>query len=263
MNALSDMDLSNLPSTKKGERIYAIGDIHGRYDLMKLLIGMIDEHAAAQPKKRPAHIIVLGDMIDRGPDSDKVLRSLRHRAKKGGMTVLLGNHEEILLRAIDGEPGVMKAWMRFGGIQTLQSFGIEVPTEDFDQPELVRQIKQAIPESWIEWLRGLPISARSGDYFFCHAGLRPGIELNRQSRKDMLWIREEFLESDNAHGVVVVHGHSISPDVELRHNRIGVDTGAYRTGMLTAAYLEDRHCGILSTGNSPVPEQLSESLTIK
>lgn len=261
MNVVSGLGSSNLPSTAKGERIYAIGDIHGRYDLMKHLIGMIEEHAAKQPGSKPAHIIILGDMIDRGPDSDKVIRSLRRRAREGNMTVLLGNHEEIMLRAIDGEPGVMKSWLRFGGAQTLQTFGIEPPADDFDQPELARKIKEAIPENWIEWLRQLPVSARSGDYFFCHAGLRPGIALNRQSRKDLLWIRDEFLDNDDTHGVVVVHGHSISPDVELRHNRIGVDTGAYRTGMLTAVYLEDRRCEILSTNTPLIPKQSSEKLT--
>ncbi|HEX7820752.1 MAG TPA: metallophosphoesterase family protein [Sphingobium sp.] len=260
MNAFSNPDLSNLPSTAKGERIYAIGDIHGRYDLMKSLLSMIEDHSAAQNSRKPARIIILGDMIDRGPDSDKVLRSLRHRAKKDDTTVLLGNHEEMMLRAIDGEPGVMKAWLRFGGVQTLESFGVVAPIGDFDQPELIRQIKKAIPQSWIEWLRTLPVSAKSGDYFFCHAGLRPGVALNRQSRTDLLWIRDEFLASEEAHGVVVVHGHSISPDIELRHNRIGVDTGAYRTGMLTAAYFEGRRCEIMSTIPPLMPETVDDGL---
>lgn len=260
LNAASGINLANLPATGKGERIYAIGDIHGRYDLMKHLIEMIEDHAAKQPGAKAAHIMILGDMIDRGPDSDKVIRSIRRRARKGDVTVLMGNHEEIMLRAMDGEPGVMKSWLRFGGVQTLRSFGIDPPTDDFDQPELTRKLKEAIPESWVEWLRQLPISARSGDYFFCHAGLRPGIDLNRQSRKDLLWIRDEFLDNDDTHGVVVVHGHSISPDVELRHNRIGVDTGAYRTGMLTAVYLEDRRCEILSTAAPLAPDQTYEKI---
>lgn len=152
-----------------------------------------------------------------------------------------------MLRAIDGEPGVMKAWLRFGGDATLRSFGIEPPTGDFDLPSLTRAIKKAVPDHWVEWLRKRPISARSGDYFFCHAGVRPGVDLKKQTRTDLLWIRDDFLAHDDSLGVVVVHGHSITPDVELRHNRIGIDTGAYRTEMLTAVYLAGQECHVLST----------------
>lgn len=249
MNAHSNPSSSDLPSTAKNDRVYAIGDIHGRHDLLKSLLALIDDHSAAMNEKGSHHIIVLGDMIDRGPDSRAVIRTLRELGRKSEITVLLGNHEEMMLRAIDGEPGVMKAWLRFGGDATLRSFGIEPPQGDFDQPALIRAIKDAIPERWLEWLRGLPVSARSGDYFFCHAGIRPGVDLKRQDRSDLIWIRDDFLSSDEAHGVVVVHGHSITPDVELRHNRIGIDTGAYRTDMLTAAYFAGRLCHILSTGD--------------
>jgi serine/threonine protein phosphatase 1 len=247
--------MSNLPGTKPGDRLYAIGDIHGRYDLMKQLLAMIEDHSATLSSKKKAHIVILGDMVDRGPGSYDVLRSLRARQRKGDMTILLGNHEEMMLRAIDGEPGVMKAWLRLGGDATLRSFGVEPPMAgDFDLPALTRAIKEAVPESWLEWLRGLPISARSGDYFFCHAGIKPGVDIAKQKRSDLIWIRDEFLDNDDAHGEVVVHGHSISPDIELCHNRIGVDTGAYKTGVLTAVYLESRQCGFLSTaGNDTAP----------
>lgn len=250
MNAMNQPDLSNLPGTANGDRIYAIGDIHGRFDLLRVLLEDITAHVRTLPPARSSQIIVLGDMIDRGPESREVLEYLYRAQRRRKVTVLLGNHEEIMLRALDGEPGVMKSWLRFGGDATLRSFGIEPPSphREFDPNELARQLRAAMPEKWLEWLRTRPISAQSGDYFFCHAGIRPGTPINRQTRSDMLWIRDDFLASDEAHGVVVVHGHSISPDVELRHNRIGVDTGAYHTGMLTAVYLEGKTCGILSTG---------------
>lgn len=248
----------NLPTTAKGDRIYAIGDIHGRLDLLRDLVDMIDSHDASLPPARRSHILVLGDVVDRGPDSAEVIRYLRRLVRKGRATVLLGNHEEMMLRAIDGEPGVMRAWLRFGGDATLRSFGIEPPSGEFDPIMLAKELVDHVPERWVNWLRNLPLSGRSGDYFFCHAGVRPGVNIAKQTRSDLLWIRDEFLASDAALGVVVVHGHSISPDVELRHNRIGVDTGAYRTGMLTAAYLEGRMCGILSTGAPPGAEGLTE-----
>lgn len=253
MNAITAHDLSNLPSTASGDRIYAIGDIHGRFDLLTELLDEIAYHSRTLSRSKAVHIILLGDLIDRGPQSREVLEYAYSAQRRRKMMVLLGNHEEIMLRAIDGEPGVMKSWLRFGGKATLRSFGIEPPSssDDFDPIDLGRALRNALPEKWLEWLRSRPISARSGDYLFCHAGIRPGVAINRQSRKDMLWIRDDFLDSDESHGVVVVHGHSISPDVELRHNRVGLDTGAYRTGVLTAAYLEGRTCGIMSTGELP------------
>lgn len=239
----------SLPTAAKGDAIYAIGDIHGRYDLLKQMMETIERHAAAYRRGQDYHIIVLGDMIDRGPDSARVIRSLRSLSGQKKATVLLGNHEDAMLRTIDGEPGMLTRWMRFGGDATLQSFGITPPRDEDDYPRVMQQMRSDIPENYVNWLRRRPISVRSGDYLFCHAGIRPGVEIARQKTDDMLWIRDEFLESDEAHGVVVVHGHSISPDVELRHNRIGVDTGAYRTGILTAAFLSDTVCHILSTEN--------------
>lgn len=253
MNASIALNRSNLPGTASDDRVYAIGDVHGRFDLLTELLDDISYHSRTLSRSKNVHIILLGDLIDRGPQSFEVLEYAYRAQRRRKVTVLLGNHEEIMLRAIDGEPGVMKSWLRFGGKATLRSFGIEPPSsgEDFDPIDLGRRLRDTIPEKWLEWLRSRPISARSGDYLFCHAGIRPGVPLNRQSRSDMLWIRDDFLASDVPHGVVVVHGHSISPDVELRHNRVGLDTGAYRTGVLTAAYLEGKTCGIMATGELP------------
>lgn len=251
MNVMSSPLQRNLPSTGGADRIYAIGDIHGRFDLLQILLEMIGEFDSTLARSKSTHLIILGDMVDRGPDSAKVLNYLHRLSSKRKVTVLMGNHEEIMLRAIDGEPGVMSSWMRFGGRATLRSFGIEPPEGAYDRTRLAREIAKAVPKDLLKWMRSLPVSARSGDYFFCHAGIRPGVEINRQSKEDMLWIRDEFLENDESHGVVIVHGHSISPDVEVKHNRIGIDTGAYRTDMLTAAYLEGQRCGIISTGEPP------------
>lgn len=247
MNDKSQKKAGGLPAAAKGDAIYAIGDIHGRYDLLKQMMGTIERHAAAYRRDQPYHLIVLGDMIDRGPDSARVIRSLRALSGQKKATVLLGNHEDAMLRTIDREPGMLTRWMRFGGDATLQSFGIAPPRDEDDYPRVMQQMREDIPENYVAWLRRRPISVRSGDYLFCHAGIRPGVEIARQKADDMLWIRDEFLESDAVHGVVVVHGHSISPDVELRHNRIGIDTGAYRTGVLTAAFVSDTVCHILST----------------
>lgn len=251
----------SLPAAAKGDAIYAIGDIHGRYDLLKQMTETIERHAAAYRRGQDYHIIVLGDMIDRGPDSARVIRSLRSLSGQKKATVLLGNHEDAMLRTIDGEPGMLTRWMRFGGDATLQSFGIAPPRDEDDYPRVMQQMRSDIPENYVSWLRRRPISVRSGDYLFCHAGIRPGVEIARQKTDDMLWIRDEFLESDEAHGVVVVHGHSISPDVELRHNRIGVDTGAYRTGILTAAFLSDTVCHILSTENEGAAASPSSAMS--
>lgn len=247
MNDMSTNRRGLLPATAKGDAIYAIGDIHGRYDLWKIMVETIERHAAVYRPDGDYHIIVLGDMIDRGPDSARVIRSLRNMSGKKKATVLIGNHEDAMLRVLDGEPGMLTQWMRFGGDATLESFGIAPPRDADDYPRVAQEMRDLIPENYVSWLRRRPISVRSGDYLFCHAGIKPGVEIAKQKSQDMLWIRDEFLESDEAHGVVVVHGHSISPDVELRHNRIGVDTGAYRTGVLTAAFLHDTTCHILST----------------
>lgn len=238
-----------VPTTDNGDRIYAIGDVHGRYDLLCRIFEKIEAHSATLPPNRNTNIILLGDLIDRGPQSAQVLEFLFNLQKRNkNFTVLLGNHEELMIRAISGEPGMLRAWIKLGGGPTLRSFGIEPPEGEYDLPAFTKQVAKAIPPEYVSWLKSLPLSARSGDYFFCHAGVRPRLSLARQSRNDLLWIREEFLESEVDHGAVIVHGHSVATDVQLRNNRIGIDTGAYRTDVLTALFLEGEQCEILSTG---------------
>jgi serine/threonine protein phosphatase 1 len=240
---------SVLPSTDAGDRIYAVGDVHGRFDLLEALMEKIGEHHSKMRPVPGLHIIFLGDLIDRGPDSLKVLDYLAQAQRRiPGMIVLLGNHEEVLLRVLDGDQRQLRQWLSFGGAQTLESLGVRVPGKEDDLEECIAAIRRALPSSIVSWLRRLPLTAHSGDYFFCHAGVRPGVALKRQKREDLLWIREDFLSDRSAHGAVVVHGHSIHPEVDMQANRIGIDTGAYTTGVLTALYLEGDRREVLQVG---------------
>jgi serine/threonine protein phosphatase 1 len=137
--------------------------------------------------------------------------------------------------------------MGVGGDMTVRSFGLEPYSRSDDARDYIRRLRSVVPREWVSWLKRLPLFARSGDYFFCHAGVRPGVPLRRQVRNDLLWIREDFLDDDADHGAIIVHGHSIEPEVAIRANRIGIDTGAYRTGVLTALYLDGDKRDIIST----------------
>lgn len=236
-----------MPSTDSGERIYAIGDVHGRLDLLRLLLERIGEHMRALPPVRALYIVLLGDLVDRGPDSAGVL-ALLNDLQRGNdqLIVLLGNHEEAMLEALEGDAEALRRWLGIGGVATLRSFGIDPPSPGEDVREHHRRLRAAVPRAWVSWLKRLPLSVRSGDYHFVHAGVRPGVALHRQTRSDMLWIRDEFLHDPRDHGAVIVHGHSISPEVEILPNRIGVDTGAYRSNVLSAIYLEGERQEVLS-----------------
>jgi serine/threonine protein phosphatase 1 len=235
----------------KNERIYAIGDIHGRADLLRWLLDEIGDHVAAQTVPASTYVVVIGDLIDRGPESAEVLRLLQNaQSHTDRLVVLLGNHEQLMLRALEGDRQTFSTWMRVGGIQTLESFGLDSSILEVPFERAIADIRAAVPREILEWLNSLPLTARSGDYLFCHAGVRPGVPINRQDREDLLWIRHEFLNDESDHGAVVVHGHSISSDVQVRSNRIGIDTGAYRTGVLTAVYLERTDRKIISVSNA-------------
>lgn len=226
------------PTLPPGERIYAIGDIHGRFDLLFRLMSAI----VADVNKRPRamqRIVVLGDFIDRGPDSAKIIKALSALRTDERMIVLKGNHESTLVDGIRGDRAALEAWIDFGGDATLRSFGAQ--DDDIwpaDSRKLVDNVRRIIPESVVDWLAELPLTHRAGSYLFAHAGLKPGVSLTRQREDDILWIRGEFTESTADHGVIVVHGHTISERVSVLPNRIGVDTGAYRTGRLSAVGLE-------------------------
>jgi serine/threonine protein phosphatase 1 len=230
-----------------GRRVYAIGDIHGRSDLLDRLLAHIAADRATAPRQRE-HIIFLGDLIDRGPDSRGVIdRLLALRETLPNPVFIAGNHEEMLLRILDGGTEHLADWIRFGGHECLESYGVD-PRALIDAPEAApATLHEAIPAAHIAFLRAMADSARIGDYLFVHAGIVPGVPIERQLPSDTRWIREPFLRSTADHGVMVVHGHTISADVDERRNRIGIDTGAYASGVLTALCIEGGERRFLST----------------
>ena len=235
-----------------GVRVYAIGDVHGRRDLLDALlmqIGLDD----ADRGRADTRIVLLGDLVDRGPDSmGCVARAMELAAR--GATVLLGNHEAMFLDALD-DVEALRHFLRVGGQPTILSYGLTagMAADDYvalTLEELHARLPALVPPDHADFLRGLPLSARIGDYLFVHAGLRPGVPLAEQRREDMIWIRDRFLDSNLDHGAVVVHGHSIAKEVEERPNRIGIDTGAYASGRLTAVCLEGGQRWYLQTGGA-------------
>ena len=229
-----------------GERIYAIGDIHGHRDLLDRLLAKIAAHAASAPRARST-LVFLGDYVDRGPDTRGVIDCLTGPMPFVDRTVhLMGNHEHVMLGFIaDAEKGAH--WLSFGGVETLASYGIAVGREAVDHRALRRQLIAALPDRHATFLRNLDTSLRMDGYFFAHAGVRPGVPLASQSPDDLIWIRQPFLTSDADFGAVVVHGHTPAPMPDIRPNRINIDTGAYATGCLTCAILEGRHLSFLDT----------------
>ena len=210
------------------------------------------EQIRADMRRHPverAFLVFLGDLIDRGPTSAQVVEQLR-TADWNWITpvFLLGNHEEAMLAAVDGDLDALRAWTGFGGAETAQSYGVSpVLLLKNDWPGFLNALRAAIPREDIAFLRGFYDQFALGDYLFVHAGIRPGVALDRQNPADMRWIREEFLQSPVDFGKVVVHGHTISEAPELRPNRIGIDTGAYRTGRLTALRLDGDKQEIMQT----------------
>jgi serine/threonine protein phosphatase 1 len=226
-------------------RIYAIGDVHGRLDLLLRLEEMIEADAARSRAGRRV-VVYLGDYVDRGPDTQGVVERLAKGSLAGFERILLkGNHEDMMLRFLAGEP-VSRVWFMNGGMQTLRSYGVTGLIEDL--PAIARAaLARAVPDHHRAFLGGLALNHVEGDYLFVHAGIRPGLALTRQAEADLLWIREEFLDSSADHGKVVVHGHTITPKPERLPNRIGVDTGAFMTGRLTALVLEGGEARFIAT----------------
>lgn len=227
-------------SGAKGYRAYAIGDVHGRLDLLD---GLLDQIAADHRRRGGEAVpllVLLGDLIDRGPDSRGVVDRLLGDPLPGFRTIALaGNHEEVLLRLIDGEPGLLRQWLGFGGAECVASYGLDpLQLQAKPEREAVADIRQSLPAAHRDFLAHLPDTFRFGDYLFVHAGIRPGIALDQQSPLDLRWIREPFLTDSRDHGFTVVHGHTITPEIDEGLHRIGIDTGAYKQGILTALAIE-------------------------
>ena len=230
----------------EGRRVYAVGDIHGCAAQLEQLTNTIvrDGENGAEIQS----IVYLGDYVDRGPDSKGVIDRLLCPPPGFQMHFLRGNHEQLLLDFLE-DPNLFRLWKNYGGQETLISYGVLPPRFDDESAfaEARDQLAEVLPPSHLQFLRSLRLSIEIGDYFFVHAGVRPGVPLESQAAEDLLSIRDEFLMSSKNFGRVVVHGHSPTPSPVRRRNRIGVDTGAYATGRLTAAVLEGADCRFLHT----------------
>ena len=231
----------------EGETVYAIGDVHGCLAELELLLQCISGEISSSGCS--AHLVFLGDYVDRGPDSAGVLRRLVGGPLPGNrQSFLMGNHEEAMLASLDGDLETLSGWLRYGGLDTLESYGIgrgEVLRLGSSLPERMREV---IPEAHIAFLRACEDYVQAGDYLFVHAGIRPGVPLPDQDSTDLRWIRSGFLDDDQTdHGMLVVHGHSVVAEPETRSNRIGIDTGCFRSGRLTALVVEGPERRFLST----------------
>lgn len=221
------------PRLPEGIRIYAFGDIHGRADLLREMFTVIDADIARNPVDRPIEVF-LGDYIDRGPDSAQTLDLLIERSLYRETVFLKGNHEAFFLEVLRN-PTKLEDWRQFGGLQTLMSYGIQpsLNPDAAEQTDLIRALTEVMPGDHLSFLKNLKPSYLCGDFFFVHAGVRPGIPLKEQQEADLLWIRNEFLDSKENFGKFIVHGHTPVREPDIRPNRINIDTGAYATGNLT------------------------------
>lgn len=239
------------PTLPDGMRIYAVGDIHGRLDLLDALLTRVEADIARHPIVRPVTVF-LGDYIDRGPSSRETVDRLIEHDARFESVFLKGNHEVIALNCLS-DRNSFDHWLRLGGLETLISYNLA--------PELIQDRKRiaetqlafhnAIPQRHFRFFRSMSASFTCGDFFFAHAGVRPGIELSSQVEADLLWIRNEFLSSSSDFGKVVVHGHTPTKRVDIRSNRINIDTGAFGTGCLTSLVLEGEALWTIDTLQKP------------
>lgn len=242
------------PAVPPGTAVYAIGDIHGRVDLLAELHRRIEAASERRSAVDRQVIVYLGDYVDRGAASAGVIDLILDRAPAGFEVVtLLGNHERLMIEFLDDvRRGPL--WLRNGGDATLASYGVDAGDAGAyldAKPLLALQaaLRAQLPPRHLEFLQDLKLAHAEGDYVFVHAGVRPGVALEAQQEEDLIWIRELFLNSTADHGAVIVHGHTIRPDPEFRPNRIGIDTGAYFTNNLTCLALEGTKRRIISTAS--------------
>lgn len=237
------------PSVGPDRRVYAIGDVHGRDDLFAQLLDRIalDE---ADRRPLPRLLILLGDLVDRGPQSRQVVERAMNLAHAGeDVHFLKGNHEEMFVAAARGNVRAAALFRRYGGVETLASYGLEPgQSAGMDDEAIAQWMLAHVPRDHVDFLDAFPDMLPLGDYLFVHAGVRPRIALDAQIAADLRWIRGDFLNHRHHFGKMIVHGHSISDDVDAQPNRIGIDTGAFRSGLLTAIGLEDDRRWFLQTG---------------
>ena len=236
------------PFAPVGQRIYCIGDIHGRLDLLQQLHQLILEDAVDHSGEKT--LMYLGDYIDRGEQSKEVIDLLVGSPLTGFKHVyLLGNHEQTLLDFLK-HPRAVAAWLTYGGRATLHSYGVATALEPSraELDDLRDELERRLPQNHLQFYEQLLPMHVAGSYCFVHAGIRPGVAVQEQRNEDLLWIREDFTESLTTHEHIVVHGHTITPEVEWRPNRIGIDTGAFSSGVLTCLVLEGAEQRLLQTG---------------
>lgn len=236
------------PFLPDGIRVYCIGDIHGRNDLLhRLLSDIMDDMKAFVGQ---VIIVCLGDFIDRGGDSREVVETLlRHERLGIEFIYLRGNHEQMLLDCLQN-PALISSWLPYGGLPTLASYDVAVrklPTKKQDLVDIQQRLKENLPASHQRFFLETQLSYTLGSYFFVHAGIYPRRSLNKQQPEDLLWIRDEFVRSTKNHGKIIVHGHTITEQPQILNNRIGIDTGAYSSGKLTCLALESGCQRILQT----------------
>lgn len=239
--------LDHANSLPPGMRIYAIGDVHGRLDCLSRIEDSIARHEAMLGDGQDAHVIFLGDYIDRGPSSRGVIEALVPRTFAGlSARHLLGNHEDAMLHFL-ASPRDGSDWLHFGGTATLASYGVGTAASitPAQLPAVAKRLQERLPEAHIAFLRELELTILLGGFLFVHAGIRPGIALAKQTRRDLLNIRDPFLGADRPLPWRVVHGHTIVEAAEITPTRISLDTGAYATGRLSCAVIEGRNVAIL------------------
>ncbi|WP_454002934.1 metallophosphoesterase [Afipia felis] len=224
------------PAGPPETRIYAVGDIHGRADLLHDMIERIEDDLARRPIARAVEVYI-GDYIDRGPQSKNVIEMLAWRVAHGRAVCLRGNHEA-LLEVFLADPAGLHPWLYVGARSTLESYGLSDADLDASEFSIHRRLREVFPAPHRLFLGGLQNSFSCGDFLFVHAGIRPGVALAQQSPHDLLWIRDEFLHFQQSHGPVVVHGHTPVRHPELLPNRINIDTGAWMSGVLTCIAIE-------------------------
>jgi len=237
---------SSVPAIPAGERVYAIGDVHGQASLFEALVVAIERDDA---ERGPADttIVLLGDLIDRGPDSAGVIAAARKLQQRRRTRIITGNHEEMFLECFT-DCELLRHFLRFGGRETILSYPVEPATLHLaDVAEVQEIMHRCVPDDDLAFIRGFEDSVIIGDYLFVHAGIRPGQAIERQQPRDLRWIREPFLSHEGSHGFVVVHGHTIADEPQVRDNRIGIDTGAYLSGRLTALGLEGQERWLIET----------------
>lgn len=249
-------------------RIYAVGDVHGRFDLFERMLAAVEEDVGDFPPEN-VRLVLLGDLIDRGPESAQVVERARQlREASDSVRLLMGNHEEIFLQILEGEIESLPFFLKIGGRPTIMSYGItdrEILT--LKSRELVDLLIERVPPAHVELLRSMENVVRYGDVVFVHAGVRPGVPIDEQKLSDLRWIRSEFLSHRRSHGALIVHGHNVTETVEDHPNRIGIDTGAFATGRLSILALEGATRRFLTVEGEPdsqwaasIPTQSRETL---